>query len=97
MIDSHSTDALARTLCDYMLLRHELVPSDLILVLGSNDLRVAAQLCDSVIVMHQGRIVEQGRTAELYGSPQHDYTRMLFQAAPGAGASHASQAEGAPT
>jgi uncharacterized SAM-binding protein YcdF (DUF218 family) len=39
--DSRSTDALARTLWDYMLLRHELVPSDLILVLGSNDVRVA--------------------------------------------------------
>ncbi len=38
---SHSTDALARTLWDYMLLGHELVPSDLILVLGSNDVRVA--------------------------------------------------------
>ena len=40
-IESHSTDAFARTLWDYMLLGHELVPSDLILVLGSNDVRVA--------------------------------------------------------
>jgi uncharacterized SAM-binding protein YcdF (DUF218 family) len=39
--ESHSTDALARTLWDYMLLGHELVPSDLILLLGSNDVRVA--------------------------------------------------------
>ena len=41
MTESRSTDALARTLWDYMLLGHELVPSDLILVLGSNDVRVA--------------------------------------------------------
>jgi len=48
----------------------------------THDLRVAAQLCDRVIVMHQGRIVEEGGTAELYASPQHDYTRKLLQAAP---------------
>jgi peptide/nickel transport system ATP-binding protein len=50
----------------------------------THDLRVAAQLCDRVIVMHQGRIVEQGRTADLYANPQQDYTRRLFDAAPAA-------------
>jgi uncharacterized SAM-binding protein YcdF (DUF218 family) len=35
-----STDDLARTLWDYMLLRHDLAPADVILVLGSNDVRV---------------------------------------------------------
>ena len=48
----------------------------------THDLRVAAQLCDRVIVMHQGQIVEQGVTAALYADPQHDYTRSLLQAAP---------------
>jgi peptide/nickel transport system ATP-binding protein len=48
----------------------------------THDLRVAAQLCDRVIVMHQGRIVEQGRTADLYANPQQDYTKRLFDAAP---------------
>jgi peptide/nickel transport system ATP-binding protein len=50
----------------------------------THDLRVAAQLCDRVIVMHQGRIVEEGATATLYAQPQHDYTRRLLAAAPGA-------------
>jgi peptide/nickel transport system ATP-binding protein len=54
----------------------------LALLFITHDLRVAAQLCDRVIVMHQGRIVEQGTTAALYASPQHDYTRSLLQAAP---------------
>ena len=49
----------------------------------THDLRVAAQLCDRVIVMHQGQIVEEGLTAELYANPQKDYTRRLFEAAPG--------------
>ncbi len=48
----------------------------------THDLRVAAQLCDRVIVMHQGKIVEQGKTATLYANPQQDYTKRLFDAAP---------------
>jgi peptide/nickel transport system ATP-binding protein len=50
----------------------------------THDLRVAAQLCDRVIVMHQGLIVEEGPTNELYANPQQDYTRRLLQAAPAA-------------
>jgi peptide/nickel transport system ATP-binding protein len=50
----------------------------------THDLRVAAQLCDRVIVMHQGQIVEQGQTAALYAQPEHAYTQRLFASAPGA-------------
>jgi peptide/nickel transport system ATP-binding protein len=49
----------------------------------THDLRVAAQICDFVAVMSQGRVVEYGAAEQVFGSPKHDYTRALFAAAPG--------------
>jgi peptide/nickel transport system ATP-binding protein len=49
----------------------------------THDLRVAAQVCHTVAVMHQGHVVEYGPAAEVFGHPQNDYTKSLFAAAPG--------------
>jgi peptide/nickel transport system ATP-binding protein len=51
----------------------------------THDLRVAAQVCDRVGVMSQGRLVEFGPAAEVLGAPAHDYTKTLLAAAPGRG------------
>lgn len=49
----------------------------------THDLRVAAQVCDSIAVMRYGEIVEYGPVASVYAAPQHPYTKELFGAVPG--------------
>jgi len=52
-------------------------------LLISHDLSVVRNLCDRVYVMKDGRVVEEGETEELLGSPNHPYTRQLIAAIPG--------------
>ncbi|NPD16768.1 ABC transporter ATP-binding protein [Xinfangfangia sp. D13-10-4-6] len=52
----------------------------------THDLRVAAQICDRIVVMSRGRIVEEGETAAVFANPRHDYTRQLLGAVPGGAA-----------
>src|SRR4051812_25403564 len=49
----------------------------------THDLRVAAQICDEVVVMQKGRIVEQGPAGEILTDPNEAYTKSLLEAAPG--------------
>lgn len=50
----------------------------------THDLRVAAQICDRLIVMQNGLVVEEGATHHVYAHPQQEYTQQLLDAAPGA-------------
>jgi peptide/nickel transport system ATP-binding protein len=58
---------------------------DLAMLFITHDLRVAAQVCDHVAVMQEGRVVEYGPAREVFLAPRHEYTRALFAAAPGRG------------
>lgn len=49
----------------------------------THDLRVASGLCDRIIVMQSGKIVEVGTAGSICGSPQETYTRKLIAAIPG--------------
>ena len=54
----------------------------LALVFVSHDLAVVRHVCDSVVVMNAGRIVESGPVERVYADPQHPYTRELLASVP---------------
>ena len=43
---------------------------------------VVHHICDRILVMHRGRVVEQGSVQEVFEDPQEDYTRLLLSAIP---------------
>ncbi|MBV9825151.1 MAG: ABC transporter ATP-binding protein [Alphaproteobacteria bacterium] len=53
----------------------------------SHDLNVVRLLCDRILVMYLGRIVESGRAAEIFRAPAHPYTKALLSAVPTPGVS----------
>ncbi|GMA18907.1 ATP-binding cassette domain-containing protein [Arsenicicoccus piscis] len=55
---------------------------DLTLVFVSHDLSVVRHVCERVVVMTRGRIVEEGPTEQVYTHPRHDYTKALVAAVP---------------
>jgi len=56
--------------------------TNMALVLISHDLSVVRVVCDSVIVMQLGEIVEAGPCADLFANPRHPYTRQLLRSVP---------------
>jgi peptide/nickel transport system ATP-binding protein len=55
---------------------------NLSIVLVSHDLAVVAQVCDRVLVMRGGEIIESGATQQVIYSPQHSYTQQLIESQP---------------
>ena len=55
---------------------------DSTLVFVSHDLSVVRQVCPTIAVLHNGRIVETGPTEQVWENPQHDYTKSLLRAIP---------------
>jgi peptide/nickel transport system ATP-binding protein len=51
-------------------------------VVVSHDIALVALLCERLIVLEKGRIVEQGNTREILANPQHAYTRKLLKSLP---------------
>jgi ABC-type glutathione transport system ATPase component len=54
----------------------------LTLIFISHDLRVVRYLCDRVLVMFLGKVIEQGPTEAVFNDPQHEYTKALLTAIP---------------
>lgn len=55
---------------------------DMSVLFITHDLGVIAQVCQDVIVMYLGRVVEMGNVVETYDNPRHPYTRLLFESIP---------------
>jgi ABC-type glutathione transport system ATPase component len=51
-------------------------------LLVSHDLGLVRAMCDRVLVIHRGRIVEEGRTADIFRSPSNPYTQQLLASMP---------------
>ena len=52
------------------------------IVFITHDLRLAARLCDKILVLYAGQVIESGPAAEIFSDPRHPYTRALQAANP---------------
>jgi peptide/nickel transport system ATP-binding protein/oligopeptide transport system ATP-binding protein len=61
-------------------LQHEMALSYIFI---SHDLRVVRHIADDIVVMNNGKIVENGKVDDVYRAPQQAYTKHLLSAIPG--------------
>jgi oligopeptide/dipeptide ABC transporter ATP-binding protein len=52
------------------------------IMLITHDLGVVAEVCDRVVVMYAGEVVEQGTVSDIFNNPRHPYTEGLMKAIP---------------
>lgn len=65
------------------LLRQLQAENGMAVLLITHNLGVVAEICDSVVVMYLGRVVEHGPVDEIFHAPKHPYTQALLQSIPG--------------
>lgn len=65
-----------------LLLRELQQETGMSVIFITHDLALISQIADRVIVMYQGKIIEQGRTMDIFNHPQQDYTKALLFARP---------------
>src|SRR5262245_13335321 len=64
------------------LLRHLQAQEGMAIILITHNLGVVAEMCDEVVVMYLGRVVERGPVDEIFPSPLHPYTQALLRSIP---------------
>ena len=84
LVADEPTTALDVTIqAQILTLIRELIASfQLSVILISHDLGVVATVCDRIVVMYAGQIVEDASVTEIFDNPQHPYTRGLLAAVP---------------
>ena len=83
LIADEPTSALDVTVqAEILDLLHELTDEGMSMILITHDFGVVADVCDRVLVMYAGQVVEHGTVRQVVEDPQHPYTQALLNAMP---------------